>query len=581
MAYSDQEIADLARQLGEKGAAPGEIESFVASAKAQQGRTSATAAPVSPPVTSTQSTTLPAGRAINGSMGPLGRAIADAGLEGGGAMAGQALGAMGGPLDPVTVPLGGGVGGMVGNALAQQRRMSMGEQNGFRWGQMFGAFPVGAVPGGPLAKAGVGTLTKEAGKYALANLAGKMTQTAVDEGRLPTAGETAGAVVLGAAGPVLAAGADAGAGAAKILAKTMQNSARDATLAAARAAGYVIPASRVNPGPINNLLESVAGKASTLQEAAVRNQEITNALARKAVGLPINAPITTQTLAAVREKAAAPYREIENLANQAKSDLDALKKSKFTASNPHELEIQMSDPATVKEASSLAIKAGADVDALKKARFDATSNYQFYHRSGDPKALETARAAEKRAAELEDSLQAAAKEMGKPELAAELFASRVRIAKTYEIEKALNIADSNVSAPILGRSIDKDAPLTGGLKTAAKFNQAFPQVTREGATVPSPGVSKMRMFSALALGGGGAAGMGPKGAMLGAIPFMEGPARTLALSKPWQAFMAKPAYGVPQADTGARFLRQTTANVGRNDFLKFLSEAYPAQTPAQ
>lgn len=582
MAYSDQQITDLARQLANKGATPAEIESFVASAR-QPERTSATTSTAPVPSTRTSGPTATMTQTTGGAVSALGQAAVDAGLEGGGAALGQTIGAFGGPLDPVTIPLGGAIGGMAGNYIGQQRRMAMGQQpQGFRLGQFLGAGVTGGIPGGPLFGAARPTLAREAAKYAIGGLTAKAVETTVDDKRIMTPAEAMQAAALGAAAPIVGSAFDKGVDAARIVTKQIQNSVRDATLAAARQAGYVIPASRVNPGPINNLLESFAGKAATLQEAAVRNQEITNALARKAVGLPVSAPITESALAQVRQQAAAPYREIESLARQAESDLDALKKSRFTAADPHELAVQMADPATVKEASSLAIKAGADVNALKKARFDATSNYQFYSRSGDPKALDTARKAESLANDLEDKIESSARELGKPELADELKAARVKIAKAYEVEKALNLGDANVSAPILGRSIDKGTPLTGELKTIAKFQQAAPSVMREGASVPASGVSKMRMFSAMGLGGAGYGMLGPKGMMAAAIPLMEGPVRSGILSRAGQAVLAKPAYGVPQADFLARWGRNSTAAAGQtNPFLQFLSEAYPAQPQPQ
>ena len=51
----------------------------------------------------------------------------DVAAEAGGATAGQMLGLAGGPFAPVTVPLGGFIGGGIGNTIAQGRRMARGE----------------------------------------------------------------------------------------------------------------------------------------------------------------------------------------------------------------------------------------------------------------------------------------------------------------------------------------------------------------------------------------------------------------------------------------------------------------------
>ena len=91
-------------------------------------------------------------------------------------------------------------------------------------------------------------------------------------------------------------------------------------------------------------------------------------------------------------------------------------------------------------------------------------------------------------------------------------------------------------------------------------------------------MSKAKLMMAGMLGSSGYYAGGPKGAALAALPFMEGPARSLILSKPYQAVMANPRY-TQQADFAARFGRNSTASFGRdNPFLKFLAEAYPAET---
>lgn len=542
-----------------------------------QTQTSATAGAPGPAPMATSAPTAPAGRSL-GPMNPMAQAALNAGMTGGGMAVGQAVGAMGGPLDPVTIPIGGAIGGMAGNAIAQKIAMSSNPGSKFQYGQMLGAGLAGAIPGGALAKAGPAQLAGEAVKFGAGNIAATALEKGLDEKRLPTAGEVNMSAAGGLLAPVVGKALDKGVEAAAITTKQIQNSVRDATLAAARQAGYVISPSKVNPSTVNNLLESIAGKAATVQEEAIRNQEITNALARKAVGLPVNAPITESALRDIRERAAAPYREIESMAQTAKKNLETLNKSKFTVSDPHELAVLSADPAFVKEESSLAIKAGADINALKKARFDANTNYRFYSRSGDPKALEKAKASESLASDLEDKIEAAANEMGRTDLADELKASRKRIAKAYEIEKALNLGDSNVSAPILGRSIDKGTKLTDGLDVAAKFQQAFPSAAREGAAVPPAGVNKLKIYSALALGGGGYAMGGMKGAAAAALPFMEGPTRKAILSNFYQNRFAVPSYGAKQADFLARFGRNSTASFGRNPFLQFLAEAYPAES---
>lgn len=81
------------------------------------------------------------------------------------------------------------------------------------------------------------------------------------------------------------------------------NATRDAAIAAGKAEGFVVPPS-VSGGPLAaRLAEGLSGKYKTNQAMSIKNQTIGDRLARKAVGLPEDAPLTPETLKAVRSKA--------------------------------------------------------------------------------------------------------------------------------------------------------------------------------------------------------------------------------------------------------------------------------------
>lgn len=269
-------------------------------------------------------------------------------------------------------------------------------------------------------------------------------------------------------------------------------------LSAGREAGYVVPPSAVNPSWINKRLESIAGKAAVGQEAAVRNQPVTNALARKAAGLPDDVPLSQQALAGVRAEAGKPYQEVGGLSPIASQDLEA----------------------------------------LKQARFDANAYFKHYNVSADPASLIKAKDARSLSDMLEQSLQNEASTAGRPELLPQLADARKQIAKTYDIGRTINPGTGDVSAPVVGAMLKKGRPLTGELQTIGNMQQAFPSYLREGARIPTPGVSKSEALSAALLGTGGAMAGGPFGVALGALPLLSGPARSLVLSKPYQSMMA-------------------------------------------
>ena len=316
------------------------------------------------------------------------------------------------------------------------------------------------------------------------------------------AGQYIGNKVAGALSSKLAASNEAAAAANAL------NKPKADTLAAGLEAGYVLPPSATNPSWLNKRLESISGKAAVGQEAAMRNQEVTNMLARKAAGLADDVPVSEQALQGIRAAAGKPYQEVGKLSEIAKQDLEA----------------------------------------LKQARFDTNAYFKHYNVSADPASLAKARASKELADMLESSLASEAQAAGRSELLPQLAAARKQIAKSYDIGRAVNNSNGDVSAPVIGRLLGKGRPLTGELETIGKMQQSFPSYMREASRIPTPGVSKSEALASglLAVAGAGASG-NPVGAAAGLLPLLSGPARSLILSKPYQSLMA----GIPEQTSPA------------------------------
>lgn len=452
-------------------------------------------------------------------------------------------------------PPGGVIGGMLGNIGAQSRRILMDEQSPeFRQGEILASGLASAVPVGPMASSGARAVLAEGAKQAGVGGAAKTIETVIDEGRLPTAKEyllAAGIPAVGGsiAGELASKGADT-------LSKTER-----ATLEAGKREGYVVTPSSVSDSGINRRLESIAGKAAVGQGAALKNQEVTNQLAKQALGLPENAELTMATLRNLRDQAAIPYQKIEQLSQQAKTDLDAITKSLESQANgdPHQFAILMADPQVQAKIKPLLAQSSADINSLREARFEARKQFDAYRQSGSPDALERARASDELAEMLENRIEEAAKSVGDPDLLDHLREARTRIAKSYDVERALNLGTGEVSAPIIGRQLDRGRPLSDELETIGKFAEAYPSVMREGSKIPTPGVSKIEAGTAALLGAlGVGATQSPSGALIGALPLLSGPTRALVLSRPYQALMTAEPFAMPKTAEATRLLSQST-----------------------
>lgn len=278
------------------------------------------------------------------------------------------------------------------------------------------------------------------------------------------------------------------------------NLPRDIELAQARQAGYKVPNSEVAPSFLGNRLESIGGKAAIRQEATLGNQEVTNAIARKAIGLPENQPITPGKISELLKKHGQAYDDVASLSPQAYKD----------------------------------------VEAWKIANANAKAWFNRYGTSKHPDDLAKAKQFQNEAGMLESWIDWAARSSGKPDLLNKLQAARKEIAKVHTVERATS-PTGEVNAQVFGRLLEKQKPLSGGLEDIGAFASTFPKFAGRGAMTQAPGIGATEAISSAGMGMAGALGTGsPSGLLAAGIPLLRHPARALALSK---AMQRAPSYG--------------------------------------
>jgi hypothetical protein len=337
-----------------------------------------------------------------------------------------------------------------------------------------------------------------------------------------------------------------------------QNTVRDMTLTEARKAGYVVPPSAVNPTAANAVIESLPGKAATAQQASYRNQQVTNSLARKALGLPENEPLVPETLEALRANAGKVYEAVKSAGRIAVDfdyidDLagigDAVER---VAKDFPDLNIQSG-----KEVSALVdglLVEGFDsrsgVELVKKLRADAAANLSVS--VGNDPAKKALGAAQREAAGVvEDLIERHLQATGKGDLAKAFDGARRLIAKSWSVQSALNESTGNVVASQLGSQLRRGKPLSGELETIARFARAFRPYTQELMT--GSGVSNLDAAVTAA------ASMVNPAAL--AYPVGRAAARATVLSGPYQNMLARPNYA---PGTTVNALLQGIRQGGRN-----------------
>jgi hypothetical protein len=327
---------------------------------------------------------------------------------------------------------------------------------------------------------------------------------------------------------------------------------RASTLREAQQAGYVVPPATTNPTTLNRALEGASGKIATAQQAAVRNQAVTNKLARQALGMANDAPITPESLKTLRATAGEVYKRVGS-AGEIVPDSQYLDELTTLGKGADDILKDFPDAnvGAAKEIEKL-------VDSLLKDKFDSKSALAYLRElrnqakgnlsplaAADPSKQALGMAQREAASVLEDLIGRHLAATGAPEVAQSFQQARKLIAISHTVENALNEATGNVAATKLGQQMAKGKPLSGELATAAKFARAFPKAAKE-VTESMPGISPLDYYGSI-----GAAGLFQNPTLL-LLPAIRMGIREALLSP----------YGQKAAVEGAKAAGSPAANIG-------------------
>lgn len=297
------------------------------------------------------------------------------------------------------------------------------------------------------------------------------------------------------------------------------NAVRDATLRAAQQEGYVVTPGSVSPTGKNIISERMAGKTHLEQLASVQNQAVTDRLARRAAGLPENAPLTSTTMQDIRKaEYAKGYEPIKQI-GEIKTDpvfLDDLisVESKYAGAGA-------SFPGAVPEDVTRLIKnftvdkfnSKDALDVTRTLREQARGNF----RKGDD-ALAKAQIDVSNALENQIERSLAMSNNAKAADMLEQFRlSRQRMAISHTIEDAIKEGSGTVIAAKLARDIQTGKYVSGDIKTIAEFANVFPRVAQTPSQIGAPGAGTV-LGRSLSGGAGAATGYaigGPTGMGIG------------------------------------------------------------------
>jgi hypothetical protein len=382
--------------------------------------------------------------------------------------------------------------------------------------------------------------------------------TALAAGTAAVAGETLGP--QWAAPAAMAAGgfgqAVQSARQKSLLARQEQNAARDQAVAQAREAGYTLPPTQANPSWWNRALEGFAGKLTTAQHASAKNQQITNILAKRSLGLPDDAPLSEKVLNDIRTEAGKSYQAVKEFGggrvkfrpdSQFKQEIDSIGGDFAKAAKEFPELAQVKAVDDLKAALQRPISPAAAVEIVKKLRKDSSTNFKSFD---NPEKLALAKAQRYAADSIEGLVERNLAKSGQGDLVRDFREARTKIARTYDIESALNDASGNVSAKAIAKLADKGKPLGGDTRKIADFASSFPKAAQTPEQMGSlPGMSPLDFM----FGGAGYFLNPSLAAMAAARPGV----RAGILSAPYQNRMGPSYTTTPAEDDLALLLRSS------------------------
>lgn len=302
-----------------------------------------------------------------------------------------------------------------------------------------------------------------------------------------------------------------------------QNAVRDATLKAAQEEGYLVTPGSANPTLGNVSLERLGGKSRIEQNMSINNQQVTNKIVRRDLGLKEDAAIDENVLKQIRaDEYARGYEPVKQV-GQIRTDRALVNdlariKNDFsgTASFPKTVTDKVEQE--VSRFQKLSFTAADAVDEARTLRSDATRNLK----STDVDANKLGLAQVKIANALEDQIERQlAANPSTAGLIDQYKASRRLMAKSHAVEEALVKGSGDISTAKLAQLLEGGVPFDAGLKTAAEFGNVFKHVNRPPSSIGTPGGGGM--FYGTAGGAGAGAGLMLSGGNPG-VAFLSGAA---------------------------------------------------------
>jgi len=261
------------------------------------------------------------------------------------------------------------------------------------------------------------------------------------------------------------------------------------------AEGATLPPTQVNPSMLNRIIEGISGKQQTSQIASVKNQQLVNEQARKALKLAPDVEITPEVLKQFRAEKGLAYDALRaNPTYYADKQFFAdLNKETARLQSMKSLDVA-AELKLLNNLKQMNFNGDELVESIKRLRESSQTNSSALANARDK---DLGRAQKFAAKQLESLAERNLTNFNQPDLMKNFQQARQDIAKSYTIEKALNATTGNVSGADLGNLARKGKIVPAELQTLANAAGAYPTAFQNVARIGSvPGFSPLDIGTA-------------------------------------------------------------------------------------
>ena len=216
---------------------------------------------------------------------------------------------------------------------------------------------------------------------------------------------------------------------------------------------------------------------------SIKNQEVVNAQARKALNLPEDTVITPQVLQDYRNVKGQAYDALKSnntyyADKQFITDINKRTADLQKLSNTTDVTAELRVLNGLKQMNFDGVGL---VEQMKRLRYDGEANLI----SGDPANRSLGQAQKFAAKQLEDLAERNLKNFNQPDVMSNFKQARQDIAKSYTIEKSLNAVTGDVSGAKLGQRAAQGKIVPSELQALADAAAAYPTAFQNTSVVGS------------------------------------------------------------------------------------------------